>query len=59
MVYLTLVLPRRVNRVLNIALAVVYAVTIVGSAVGEWGYFILGSTVEAVLLAAVVHHAWT
>jgi hypothetical protein len=37
----------------------VYAVTIVGSAVGEWGYFVLGSAVEAVLLGGVVYHAWT
>lgn len=59
MIYLALVLPRRVNRGLNIALAVVYAVTILGSALGEWGYFVLGSLVEALLLGAVVYHAWT
>ena len=59
MIYLTLVLPRGVTRVLNIALAAGYAVTIVGSAVGEWGYFVLGSAAEAVLLGAVVYHAWT
>jgi hypothetical protein len=59
MIYLTLVLSRGINRVLNLALAAVYAVTIVGGAVGEWGYFVLGSAVEAVLLAAVVYHAWT
>ena len=34
MIYLTLVVPRSISRVLNITLAVVYAVTIVGSAVG-------------------------
>ena len=59
MIYLTLVMSRGINRVLNIALAAVYAVTIVGGAVGEWGYFVLGSAVEAALLAAVVYHAWT
>jgi hypothetical protein len=42
--------------VLNVALAALYALTIVGSAVGEWGYFVLGSTAEAVLLVAVVYH---
>jgi hypothetical protein len=31
-------MPRGIIRVLNVALAAVYAVTIVGSAVGEWGY---------------------
>jgi hypothetical protein len=59
MIYLTLVLPRGISRVLNIALAAVYAVTIVGSAVGEGGYFLVGSAAEAVLLGAVVYHAWT
>lgn len=59
MIYLTLVMPRGINRVVNVALAAVYAVTIVGSAVGEWGYFVLGSAVETVLLGAVVYHAWT
>jgi hypothetical protein len=59
MIYLTLVMPRGINRVLNVALAAVYAVTIVGSAVGEWGYFVLGSAAEAVLLGAVVYHAST
>jgi hypothetical protein len=59
MIYLTLVMPRGINRVLNIALAAVYIVTIVGSAVGEWGYFAFGSAVETVLLGAVVYHAWT
>jgi hypothetical protein len=59
MIYLTLVMPRRINRPVNIALAAVYAVTILGSAIGEWSYFVLGSAVELVLLGAVVYHAWT
>lgn len=59
LVYLTLVLPRGWNRWVNILAAGVYGVTILGSAIGEWGYFILGSAVEAVLLAVVVFHAWT
>jgi hypothetical protein len=59
MVFLSLVLPVRVTRMANIALAVLYAVTIVGGAVGEWNYYILGSIVEAALLAGVVYYAWT
>lgn len=59
MIYLSLVMPRGISRVLNVVLAAVYAVTIVGSAIGEWGYFVLGSAVEVVLLGAVVYHAWT
>jgi hypothetical protein len=59
MIYLTLVVPRGIIRLVNVALAALYAVTIVGSAVGEWSYFVLGSAVEVVLLGAVVYHAWT
>jgi len=59
MVYLTLVMPRPINRPVSIVVAVIYATTIAGSAVGEWTYFILGSVVEVALLAIVIHHAWT
>jgi Family of unknown function (DUF6326) len=59
MVLLTLVLPSHVSRIVNIALAVVYAVTIVAGAVGEWYYYILGSAVEVALLATIVYFAWT
>jgi hypothetical protein len=59
MVFLGLVLPVRVARMVNIVAAVLYAVTVAGSAIGEWNYFILGSLVEAVLLACVVYYAWT
>jgi hypothetical protein len=40
-------------------LAGLYAITIVGGAVGEWSYYVLGSVVEVVLLALVIHHSWT
>jgi hypothetical protein len=41
------------------ALSIVYAVTIIVGAVGNWSYYILGSSIEVALLAAVVHYAWT
>jgi hypothetical protein len=59
MVFLALVLRPRVNRIANIALGIVYALTIVGSAIGEWGYYILGSAVEVAFLATIVYYAWT
>jgi hypothetical protein len=59
MVFLSLVLAPRVTRTANIVVAAVYAVTVAGSAIGEWNYFILGSVAEAVLLAGVVYYAWT
>ena len=49
----------RLNRILNIALAVLYAVSIVAATIGEWSYYVLGSIIESVLLAAVVFYAWT
>lgn len=59
MIYLSVVLPRRVNRTVNLVLAGLYMITIVGLAIGEWNYYILGSVIEAVLLAMVIRHAWT
>jgi Family of unknown function (DUF6326) len=59
MVFLSLVLPVKVTRMTNIVLAVLYAVTVAGSAVGEWGYFIVGSLIEAGLLVAIAYYAWT
>lgn len=59
MIYMSLILPRKVNRITNLVLAGLYGITIVGGAIGEWNYYILGSLVEAVLLAMVIRHAWT
>ena len=59
MVFSTLVLQPRLNQVANIALGIVYIVTIVIGAVGEWSYYILGSVVEVAMLAAIVYYAWT
>lgn len=59
MVFLSLVLRPRVNRIANIALGIMYALTIIGGAIGEWNYYLLGSAVEVMLLAAIVYYAWT
>jgi hypothetical protein len=59
MVFASLVLRARINRVANVALALLYAVTVIAGAIGEWGYYILGSTLEVILLATVVYYAWT
>ena len=59
MVVGALVLRPQVNRIANMALSAVYALTIVGGAIGEWDCYVLGSAIEVVLLAAVAHHAWT
>lgn len=59
MVFGTLVLRPRASRLVNLVLAIVYALTIIGGAVGEWSYYILGSAIEVALLAGVGYLAWT
>lgn len=60
MVVLTLVLRPRVNRIVNVVVALLYAVSVVASCIGEgWAYYLLGSAGEVVLLAAIVRTAWT
>jgi hypothetical protein len=59
MVFLALVLRPSVSRIANIGLGILYGLTIIAGAVGEWSYYIVGSAVEIVLLVAIVYYAWT
>jgi hypothetical protein len=59
MVFLSLVLPVRITRIVNIVAATVYAITVLGGAIGEWAYYVVGSVTEAVLLAGIAYYAWT
>lgn len=59
MVFATLVLRPGANRIVNISLGSVYTLTIIGGAIGEWSYYILGSAIEVGLLAAIVYYAST
>jgi hypothetical protein len=59
MVFGALVLRPRINRIANIALSIVYALTIVAGAIGEWNYYLLGSAIEVAALAAVAYYSWT
>jgi Family of unknown function (DUF6326) len=59
MVFAALILRPRANRIANIALGTVYTLTIIAGAIGEWGYYILGSAVEVSLIVALVYYAWT
>lgn len=36
-----------------------WALTIVGAAIGEWNYYLLASAIELAQLAAILHYAWT
>ena len=58
MVFCALILRPRVNRIANIALSIMYALTIIAGAIGQWNYYILGSAIEVAQLAAIVYYAW-
>ena len=61
MILLSTVLPARVNRVLNLAVAALYVAPTVFNLAGEsWLVFYgLGAAVEIVLLAFILRTAWT
>ena len=59
MLFCALILRPQVNRIANIVLSVLYALTIVAAAIGEWSYYVLGSAVEVALLATIAYYAWT
>ena len=59
MVFCALILRPRVNRIANIALSTMYALTIIAGAIGEWNYYVVGSAIEVALLAAIVYYAST
>ena len=59
MVFLSLVLPAKVNRWTNIIVGILHIVLALGTTIGEsWAYYIFASIVEAVLLLLIVWYAW-
>ncbi len=59
MLVLSLVLPARVNRMANVVVSLVYAITVLASCIGEtWVYYVAGSIVEALLLLSIARLAW-
>jgi len=58
MVFATLVLRPGLARILSLVMSAIYGVTILGSAIGEWNFFILGSVPEVLLLGAIAYYAW-
>jgi hypothetical protein len=60
MVFLTLVLRPRVNRWVNIALPILYIVSIGVSTIGDdWAYYYFLSIAESFLLLLIIWYAWT
>ncbi|MGB8651914.1 MAG: DUF6326 family protein [Mycobacteriales bacterium] len=59
MVVLSLLLKPRVSRISNITVSLLYSVSVAVSCIGEtWAYYLIGSVVEVVLLAAIARTAW-
>jgi hypothetical protein len=60
MIAVSLLAPAGPNRIANIVVSLVYALTVVLSVIGEtWIYYMLGSAVEVLLLLAIAWIAWT
>jgi len=60
MIFLSLSLKAKANRLVNIILGIVYTVIILGTLLmgGAWAYYILYGTVEIVLTGLIAWYAW-
>lgn len=59
MIALSLLLPARPNRWLNIVLGALYSLIMVLAIQGSWHFYIFFGLVEIALTLAIVWHAWT
>jgi hypothetical protein len=60
MIVVSLIAPARINRLINLIASSLYAASVVVGVVGEtWGYYIIGSLVEVLLLLSIARLAWT
>jgi hypothetical protein len=60
MVVASLLLKPRLNRIINLTVSVIYALTIIAAAIGEtWMYYLIGSLAELAVLAVIARTAWT
>lgn len=58
MVFLSLALPPRTCRYVNIVLGLLYTAVIVATMPGAWKFYIFLGVVEAALTLTIVAHAW-
>jgi Family of unknown function (DUF6326) len=59
MVVLSLVLKPRVNRIGNVVVSLIYLISVIVSAIGEeWAYYVIGTSIEAILLLGIAVTAW-
>ena len=59
MVFLSLVLPPRLDRWLNIILGAFYITIVLMTMPGAWDFYILMGFIEIVLTALIVYYAWS
>lgn len=59
MVFLSLVLPPRLDRWLNIVLGAFYTVIMLITMPGAWDFYILMGLIEIVLTVLIIWYAWT
>ena len=59
MVFLSLVLPPRVNRWVNIILGAIYTAIMILAMRGGWHFYIFFGLIEITLTALIIWYAWT
>lgn len=57
MIYNTLVLKERINRISNVTVSSLYIVVMVVSVIGEWWFYILMGVVEIIINLLIIYHA--
>jgi len=59
MIFLSIVLPAKVNRLTNIIVAIIHIPYMLFNLAGEaWMHMVLGAVVEVVLLCLIIRYAW-
>jgi len=59
MIFLSVALPAKVNRRMNIIIATVYIPYTLFNLTGEtWMHMVLGAVIEVVLLCLIIRYAW-
>ena len=59
MIFLSLALPAKINRLVNIILAMIFIPYMLFNLAGEaWLHMVFGATVEVILLSLIIRYAW-
>ena len=59
MIFLSLALKPKVNRVLNITLGIIYTLIIVATMPGSWDFYLMSGALEIVLTLLIAWYAWS